>query len=271
MFDIAISLSPTKTKFGPLLFAGNLNEGLEKASILGYRGVELSLLDSKKMDQEWLFSRLNKLNLKVFAIATGQSFYTDGYSLFDFEENIRLKAIERLKGHIDLASKLESMVIIGGIRGKLADSAECRELQEAEGRLMLIECLEYAEDKGVVLLIEPVNRYETNLINTLQQGIQLIDDIGSENLKLLPDTFHMNIEESSIEGSLIKARSYIKYIHFADSNRLAPGYGHIDFKSVLLTLSKIGYKGAIGIEILPKPDDYNAAKKSIEFLKSIYV
>lgn len=271
MFDIGISLSPTKTKFGPLLFSGCLDEGLENIDTLGYQGVELSLLDSKKIDETWLLNKLKELNLKVYALATGQSYYTDGYSLFSHEKNSRMKTVERLKGHIDLASKLNSMVIIGGIRGKLIDSVEgrkLRKLQEVEGRLALMECLRYAEDKDVILLIEPINRYETNLINTLQEGMELIDGSGSKNLKLLPDTFHMNIEEKSIEESLIKAKSYIKYIHFADSNRLAPGFGHIDFKSIISTLMKIGYKGAIGIEILPKPDDYSAAKKSIEFLKA---
>ena len=79
----------------------------------------------------------------------------------------------------------------------------------------------YAESKGVVLLLEPVNRYETNLINTLNDGLDIIEEIGSDHLKLLPDTFHMNIEESSIEESIVRAGSSIGYIHFADSNRLA--------------------------------------------------
>ena len=112
MFDIGISLSPTKTKFGPLLFSGNLDKGLKVASDLGYQGVELSMLDSNKIDEKWLLNKLKELNLKVYALATGQSYYTDGYSLFNNEEKYRLKTVERLKGHIDLAYKLGAMVII---------------------------------------------------------------------------------------------------------------------------------------------------------------
>jgi len=269
MFDIAISLSPTKTEFGPLLYSGNLDKGLEVIADLVYQGVELSMLDSNKIDEVWLINKLKKLNLKVYALATGQSYYTDGYSLFSHDRDNRIKALERLKGHIDLASKLNAMVIIGGIRGKLHGSLADRKLQKVEGKSVLRECIEYAEDNNVTLLIEPINRFETNFINTLKEGTELIDEFGSKNLKLLPDTFHMNIEESSINESLIKVKSYIKYIHFADSNRLAPGSGHIDFKSIISTLIKIGYRDAIGIEILPKPDDWSAAKKSIEFLKSL--
>ncbi|MCL4377686.1 MAG: sugar phosphate isomerase/epimerase [Actinobacteria bacterium] len=267
MFDIAVSLSPTKTKFGPLLFAGNLDEGLKNAKDLGYKGIELSLLDSKNIDQKWLLARLEKLNLKVFAIATGQSYINDGYSLFDAEESNRLNAVERLKGHIDIASKLGSMVIIGGVRGKLTESADNRELEKAKGKMALRECLKYAEERNVILLIEPINRYETNLINTLQEGIELIEELGFYNLKLLPDTFHMNIEEKSIEESLIKAKRYMKYIHFADSNRRAPGFGHTNFESIISTLVKINYKNAIGLEVFPEPDDYLAAKQAIYYLR----
>lgn len=266
MFDIAVSLSPTKTKFGPLLFSGNLDEGLKNAKDLGYQGIELSLLDSKNIDQHWLVGRLKELNLNVFAMATGQSYYTDGYSLFSAEENNRLNAIERIKGHIDIASKFGSMVIIGGVRGKLSESEENKGSEETKGKSALAECLKFAGKKNVVLLIEPINRYETNLINTLEEGIKLIEELGMDNLKLLPDTFHMNIEEKSIEESLIKAKDYIGYIHFADSNRWAPGFGHTDFGSIISTLVEINYKNAIGVEVLPKPDDYTAARQTINYL-----
>jgi 5-keto-L-gluconate epimerase len=267
MFDIAVSLSPTKTKFGPLLFSGNLDEGLKNAKAMGYQGVELSLLDSKNVDQKWLLARLNELNLKVYAIATGQSYYTDGYSLYSTEENKKLNAIERIKGHIDIASKLGSMVIIGGVRGKLSESGENRESEEAKGKLALAECLKFAAKKNVILLIEPINRYETNLINTLQEGIKLIEELGVDNLKLLPDTFHMNIEEKSIEESLLESKPYIGYIHFADSNRHAPGFGHLNFKKILSSLMKMNYKEVIGVEILPKPDDCIAAKHAINYIR----
>ena len=101
-------------------------------------------------------------------------------------------------------------------------------------------------------MIEPINRYESNVINRLDQGLELIHTIDSEHIKLLPDTYHMNIEEQSIEKSLIEAGSCIDYVHFADNNRMAPGWGHIDFSKILATLKEIAYAGPIGVEILPK-------------------
>jgi len=268
MFKVGVSISPTKSKFSPLLFSGNLDKGLKDASILGYDGVELSLLDSNDIDRKWILRRLKDLGLHVYTIATGQTYYANDYSLYSIEEVKRKKAVERVKGHIDFASMLGSMVIIGGIRGEIAEGK--RKLEQIEkGKLAMSECAEYAEKKEVILLLEPINRYETNLVNTLDEGMELIEEIGNKNLRLLPDTFHMNIEEKSLEESLFKAKSYIEYIHFADSNRLAPGWGHINFNRIVSTLIKIGYKGAIGIEILPEPDDYKAAEQAISYLRQL--
>ncbi len=267
--DIGVSLSPKKSEFGPLLFSGNLVKGMENARHLGYTGVELSLLDSNEIKQEWLMDKLEELNLKVYAIATGQTYYTDGYSLYSEEENKRWHAVNRVKGHIDFAAKLGSMVIIGGIRGKITAKGEAIKELEEKGKLAIKACIEYAEIKEVTLLLESVNRYETNIINTLDESLELIEEIGSDHLKLLPDTFHMNIEEQSIEDSIVRAGSSIGYIHFADSNRLAPGWGHIDFPKVLSALKKIKYSGPIGIEVLPEPDDYKAAEQAFRYMSSI--
>jgi len=270
MLKIGISLSPTKTQFGPLMFAGDLNEGLETAQSLGYEYIDLSMLDSSSIDQDDLAKLIDKAQLKTYAISTGQSYINDGYSFYASDGENRRKVVERIKGHIDLAVKLGSRVIIGGIRGKIEENNSRFEKIREAGDHSLLKCAEYARSRDVTLLIEPINRYETNVVNTLAEGIELIEKLGGANLKLLPDTFHMNIEEVSISESIRKADNYIDYIHFADSNRLAPGWGHIDFKQVLDTLVSINYQGAIGIEVLPKPTDFEAAEQAMKHIKAIY-
>ena len=79
----------------------------------------------------------------------------------------------------------------------------------------------------------------------------------------------MNIEERSLEKSIIGAGSSIDYIHFADSNRMAPGWGHIDFSQIIAALKEIAYAGNIGVEILPQPDHHRAAQQAIQFLREI--
>lgn len=269
MLTLGVSLSPTKSDFGPLLFSGDLQKGLENIAKLGYAGVELSLLDSNTIDQKWLMNMLSELELKAFAIATGQTYVTDRCALYAWEERERHITVERLKGHIDFAVKLDCSVIIGGIRGKITSSGDRFQKQLEKGTMALKVCVEYAEKRAVTLLLEPVNRYETNIINTVDEGLKLIEEIGSDSLRLLPDTFHMNIEERSFEDSLTRAGALIGYIHFADSNRLAPGSGHIDFPRILSTLEKIKYTGPVGIEILPKPDDFKAAEQAIKYVSSM--
>ena len=271
MFDLGVSLSPTKSEFAPLLFSGDLNTGMQRAKDLGYCGVELSLLDSPAINQDDVLKKLETLGLKVYAIATGQTYYQDGYSLYGPTAEKRQKTIERLKGHIDFATRLNSAVIIGGIRGKIDAQGQALEDLKAEGTLALKTCVRYAEEKNVRLLLEPINRYETNVINTLAEGSDLIREIGSQHLKLIPDTFHMNIEERSLQKSIVDAGDLIGYIHFSDSNRRSPGWGHIDFSKIVSALKKTNYTGAVGIEVLPKPDDYSAAEQAIGYLNSMRI
>lgn len=265
MFKI-VSLSPTKTKFGPLLFSGNLLYGLTKASELGYDGVELSLRDSQDLNYSWLKENLLKLNLKVYGIATAQTYYNDGFSLYSWEEDKRRKAIQRMKDHIDLATKLEAIVIIGGVRGKVETDLNI-DRQLNFGKEAIREITEYAYHRQVTLAIESINRYETNIFNTLAQIKSFIEELNFSNLKILADTFHMNLEEVSYKEALLEVKDYLSYIHLADSNRWAPGWGHIDFREIINVLKEINFRGPIGIEVLPLPEDFKAAQQGLVFLK----
>ena len=98
----------------------------------------------------------------------------------------------------------------------------------------------------------------------------MIEKVGKENLGLLLDTFHMNIEEPSVIESIKAARDRLFHFHVADSNRWYPGAGHIDFKSILETLESIGYSRFVSAEILPYPDPDTAAQKTISSMRSFY-
>jgi 5-keto-L-gluconate epimerase len=121
--------------------------------------------------------------------------------------------------------------------------------------------------RGVRLALEPINRYETTLINTTEQGLELVEKVGEENFGLLLDTFHMNIEETVIEAAIRSGGDRIFHFHVADSNRWHPGAGHLDFKQLLNTLTSIGYAGWVSGEFLPLPDVDTAAQKGLANLK----
>lgn len=264
---LGISLSPAKSKFGPLFRSGDLDRGLREAADIGYDGVEVSLRDSKTFDRSGFLKILEALGLEVFTLATGQSFIEDGFSLFHTHEENRTAAVERLRGHIDFAADLGAQVIMGGICGRIDPDAGSFEDAKRKGEEAILKCLEHASRRGVGLLIEPINRYETNVFNRLSDALELIEKTGSSYLRVLADTYHMNIEEASIGDSLKNAGEHLGFIHFADSNRGAPGMGHIDFAMIAAALEDAKYNGPAGIEILPLPDDFTGASRAYTWLK----
>ncbi len=133
----------------------------------------------------------------------------------------------------------------------------------------LSECASVASDMQVSMAFEPLNRYETDLVHTVVEGLELIRQVGSPNLGLLLDTFHMNLEEPDICKSIRQAGKSIFHFHVADSNRWHPGAGHLDFKAILKALESTGYTGWISGEFMPFPDADVAAQRNIEHLKSL--
>lgn len=121
-----------------------------------------------------------------------------------------------------------------------------------EDRAVLLDALgelsEIAAASGVVLLIEPLNRYEDHMVNTLDDAVSLIRELGSDAVRVGADTYHMNIEEADPARSLIEAGPYIGHLQASDSNRLEPGAGHIDWALLGATVQAIGYRGPIAIE-----------------------
>jgi sugar phosphate isomerase/epimerase len=116
--------------------------------------------------------------------------------------------------------------------------------------------------------LEPLNRYETDIIHTVAEGMELIQRVGAPNFGLLLDTFHMNIEEPSIEASIRACGERIFHFHVADSNRWHPGAGHLDLRSILAALRATGYDGYVSGEFMPLPDADTAARRAIEVLRS---
>jgi len=265
-----IALSPRLTKFGPVMFSGNLGEGLSTVNAVGFKYVELSLRSTNDIDPDELNNTLERLNLKITAIATGQVCLFDQLCLGSENEQLRKKAVEHFKAITLLAKKIKSgAVIIGGIRGRLAGSESEYQRNFDNGVEAIRECAKWTEANGIPLLIEPINRYETNWIFTAADGRDLIERIGVNTVKLLLDTFHMNIEESNIVDAVTKTGDQLGYVHFADNTRHAPGQGQTDFKHILSALEKIGYSGPVVAEVLPLPDDKTAVLNTAKFWKNM--
>ena len=261
---LSIVLSTQPASFNALAYKGQLAENIAKIKKLGYDGIELAVRDPQLLDVSELKILLSKHNLPVPAIGTGQAYGEEGLSFTHPDYNIRRKAIERIKSQVKLAGDLNALVIIGLVRGKKGANVG---LAQAEDWLIeaLQECA--SENETVKLAIEPINRYETDLINTVMSGLYIVEKVGMNNVGLLLDTFHINIEEPSITDSIVSAKERLFHFHVADSNRWYPGAGHINFKEIVDTLYKIGYSGFVSAEIMPIPDSDTAAEKTIEYMR----
>jgi len=263
---LSIVLSTQPASFSAMAYQGQLTSNLKKIKNMGFDGVELAIRNPQKLNIAELESLLHEQDLQVSAIGTGQLYGEDGLSFTHHDAHIRKTAIDRISAHLDLGEKWNAVVIIGLIRGRSISEAEKK---DAESRLLesLHTCA--SRHEKVKMAIEPINRYETNLLNTVDECLLFLDRLNRENVGLLLDSFHMNIEEPSITSSFMNARERLFHVHVADSNRWYPGAGHIDFTSIIQTLRQIHSSGFISGEMLPFPDPDSSARNMINFLKNI--
>ena len=156
----------------------------------------------------------------------------------------------------------EAPAIIGSMQGNVVNGMEREQsiawLAEGLGILEKI-----ASEQGVFLIYEPLNRYETNMFNTLGAGVEFVEQHKLTNVKLLADLFHMNIEEVDSAKSILTNRNHIGHVHFADSNRRPIGNGQTNMSDIASALKEIKYAGYVSAEAFPWPTPDDAARQTI--------
>ena len=264
---VSLTATPSAARFAPILFRGEPRQAFDLAAELGYDGVELHLRRPQDVDQAGLVKLLADTGLAVPTLGTGMAAGEDGLTFAHHDPAIRAQAVVRIQEQIHLAASISSAVTIGLIWGLMGADPVQRPERVKTALGCLAECCRTAESEGVTLLLEPLNRYESDDPQTVEQGLEIMRTVGSPRLRLLADTFHMNIEETSILASLKAARQYLGHVHLADSNRQAPGHGHLDIAAVVQTLRDIGYAGYLSLEVLPLPDPSAAAEDGLRTIR----
>jgi 5-keto-L-gluconate epimerase len=256
-------------KGAPILLRGPIEESFRTASRLGYSGVELHLAHPDEVDRQEVKRLCHQYGMLVPTISTGMAASRERMSFSDPGAAVRQKAVDCIDRYIDAAAGIGSAVTIGLMYGSHGGDAAEVSSRATESEECLRQCCQYAKSKGVVIFLEAINRYEQNQNNTIDEVIERIERIGCANLKLLADTFHMNIEERDIVLSLKRSAGYLGHVHLADSNRQAPGHGHLTMSPVFQALGEIGFQGHISFEVLPIPDSVQAAQDAIAFCRNI--
>lgn len=262
---LSIAVSSPDAVFSALALKGSYEDNFALVKEVGFDGAELAIKDPSKIDKENLKSLLTKFELDVPAMGTGRAFGEEGLCFSSPDENVRRAAVERICSHADFAAELNSLIIIGLILGKNPVTPE----SESWAAECMAECAKYAAAKNVKMVVEPINRYETSFIITVEDCLRFLDRVGADNCLILLDTFHMNIEEAMIEESIRAAGQRVAHVHIADSNRRYPGAGHIDFRKIVTTLREIGYDGWLSAEMLPYPEPAVAARRTVEYMRAL--
>jgi len=180
----------------------------------------------------------------------------------------RRTSLDYTKRLLDVASEIGARILVWG-------SGYARDIPAGISREVGIEWLlellkeagEYAIKRNVTIAIEPLNRYESNVVNTVRDAIEMASRVDSPAVRVLCDTFHMNIEETSLRDPIIEAGGMLAHVHLSDSNRAIPGRGHINFDEVFQALREIGYDGYITLEASLGRDissDLVAARRYLE-------
>ncbi len=211
---------------------------------LGFSSVELNILHPERVDAQNLEDFLSDCGLTLSMFATGLTAKTEGLSLSHEDEALRSRSIQRCIEFIEFAAQFGAGIIVGFLKGKPATDL-------TKARALMTESLQAiaaaAEKYAVPVLVEATNRYESSVANALEDAVALLEPANTY-LQVLPDTFHMNIEEADMYAALKKHSGYYTSIHLSDNNRYFPGFGAIDFPRFLAFLRDNGYQGGLAIE-----------------------
>ncbi len=161
-------------------------------------------------------------------------------------------ALAYTKALIDIAADLGGSLVVGpmyagvGATTMRDDAGRRRQWDHAAGGLR--QAADHAASRGIRLAMEPINRFETDLVNTVDQGVRMVADIARDNVGLLIDTFHMNIEEKSLPDAIRRAGKHIFQFHACGSDRGTPGEDHLPWTGIAAALRETGFSGSVVIE-----------------------
>jgi len=245
-----------------------LEERLANLEEWGYQGIQLQ-------------RRSIELGLPALKKALANSpvelcIFGGGGGLLSADERRRQAGVERIKNGLYQASELGAVgsIVVPVRVPEIAPPDPPQTLYDLQREILIEELAQIAptaEQTGALVLLEPLNRYESRFLKRLDQAVDICRAVDSPGVKTMADFFHMNIEEVDIGQAIEDAADYIGYVHLADSNRYQPGAGHLDFRPGLAALKRIGYDGFMTLEcrILGK-DKGKALVESARYIREIW-
>jgi D-psicose/D-tagatose/L-ribulose 3-epimerase len=219
-----------------------------KVKSFGYEQVEVCIEDPSRLTAPAVAKAAAEEGLSVLVCGA----FGPDRDISHEDEQRRRGGTGYLRHCVDFAAAVGSPLVSGPMyaptgQARLLD-AGARAAQWARATESLAQVAEHARAANVRLAVEPLNRFETDLVNTVEQGVRLCADVGADNVGLLLDTFHMNIEEKSLPAAITTAGPRVFHFQASENDRGTPGSGHIAWEEVVAALRGIDYAGSVVVE-----------------------
>jgi D-psicose/D-tagatose/L-ribulose 3-epimerase len=182
------------------------------------------------------------------AFQTGSTYYTRGNCLSTADDSVRRRTIGLLKSFVDLASRWNAVIVFGSLQGRLSDEPD-RQTGEVRIREAVREVGEYAADKHATLAFEPVNHSEVGFNNTIAEVAEVVRGLDLPRIRMMVDTYHMNIEEKDLLAPLAGIRDILAHVHLSETNRDVLGQGRWPTAAFCSALAGIGYEGYCSVGV----------------------
>jgi D-psicose/D-tagatose/L-ribulose 3-epimerase len=227
---------------------------LTKVKNMGYDIIEIAVEDTSIIDWKLIRDTARDLDLKI----TISGAFGPERDISSTDPAFRAIGKQYIIDCIRIAEQMESPVFGGPLYSAVGKTRIVSEEQKKQERAWCVDILKevspIAGDCGVTLGLEPLNRFETDMVNTVDQALSILDEVGNPNLKLVLDTFHSNIEEKDIPASIRKiGKDLLCHVQGNESDRGTPGTGHLEWQGIREALADIGYDGAVVIETFGQP------------------
>ena len=237
---------------------------LYKIAEMGYDIVEVAVEDKNIIDWNKLKKTAEKLGLKI----TISGAFGPNRDISSVNPSVRREGFDYIVDCIQIAADMGSPIFTGPVYSAVGKTRMVSSEQKNQERAWCVENLqkvgEIAKKNGVIIGVEPLNRFETDMINTADQALSLVNEVSSPTIKISLDTFHNNIEEKNIAASIIKiGKDLLCHIQGNESDRGTPGTGNVDWIGIKNALETIGYEGAIVLETFGAPSEELAKAASI--------